>query len=71
MPSAKPKAEPVSIDIAAFTIFLCIFYSMVVLESNIVAFYLVLHRYDFLADIPITDIDIISKADNYNRSDIS
>ena len=31
---------------------------------------LVLHQYDFLADIPITDMSIISKADNYNRSDI-
>ena len=43
-PSAKPEAlteaEPVSINIAAvFTVFLRTFYSMVVLESNILAFY--------------------------------
>ena len=31
---------------------------------------IVLHRYDCLANIPITNMDIISKADNYNRSDI-
>ena len=37
-PSAKREAEPISIDIAAvFTIFLRTFYSMVVLESNILA----------------------------------
>ena len=39
-PSAKPEAEPVSIDIAAtFTVFLRTFYSIVVLESNILAFH--------------------------------
>jgi len=39
-PSAKPEAEPGSIDIAAvFTVFLRKFYSMVVLESKILAFY--------------------------------
>jgi len=31
---------------------------------------LVLHRYDFLADVLITDMSIISKANNYYRSDI-
>ena len=36
----RSEAEPVSIDIAAvFTVFLRTFYSMVVLESNILAFY--------------------------------
>ena len=39
-PSAQPEAEPVSIDIAAaFTVFLRTFYSMMVLESNILGFY--------------------------------
>ena len=40
MPSAKPEAEPVSIDIAAaFTVFLRTFYSMMVVESNILVFH--------------------------------
>ena len=40
MPSAKPEAEPVSIDIAtAFTVFPRTFYSMMVLESNLFPFH--------------------------------
>ena len=40
VPLAKPEPEPVSINIAAaFIVFLRTFYSMMVLESNILAFH--------------------------------